>query len=173
VPASPGVVQLDDGSFSMFYEVAMGPGVTAIGEATSPDGETWTRVGSGPALAASGASGAWDEASVGSPFPILATSADGRPILRLYHGALDATSAGTIGLAARYSSGRTTGAFQRAVGPVFGAGSTLKAREPCVVPFAPATLLYVTEVDAPLFGHPAIAIAVAPATAVLPSPNPM
>jgi hypothetical protein len=25
VPASPGVVQLDDGSFSMFYEVAMGP----------------------------------------------------------------------------------------------------------------------------------------------------
>jgi hypothetical protein len=173
VPARPGVVALDDHSFLMFYEVAMGPGVTAIGEASSPDGESWTRVGSGPALTASGESGAWDEASVGSPFPILATSADGRPILRVYHGALDATGAGTIGVAGRYSPGRTTGALQRAVGPVFGTGSTLKPREPCVVPFAPATLLYVTEVDSPLFGNPSIAVGVAPATAVLPSPNPM
>jgi hypothetical protein len=173
-PASPGVIALADGSLRMFYEVAIAPFVTAIGEASSHDGVTWTRVGAGPALApsggdADGGSDAPDAASVGSPFPVLATSADNRLVLRLYYGARDATGAGTIGLAARYG---TEGPFQRAVGPVFGAGTTLGPREPCVVPFQAATLLYVTESDSTLGGHPAIAIGVAPATAVLAPPNP-
>src|SRR5690349_7432781 len=35
VPASPGVVHLPDGTFRMFYEVAVGNGATSIGEAFS------------------------------------------------------------------------------------------------------------------------------------------
>ncbi len=58
VPASPGVVVLADGSFRMFYEVTTGtgaaPSATSIGEASSPDGATWTRLGTAPALAPTG-----------------------------------------------------------------------------------------------------------------------
>jgi hypothetical protein len=175
VPASPGVVQLADGSYRMFYEVATGASATAIGEASSPNGVAWTRLGSGPALAPSGAAGeaddAWETAAVGSPFPMLATSADGRAILRLYYGARDTSGVGTIALAARYG---TDGPFQRAIGPVFGTTGTLDPREPCVVPFGATALLYVTEASGhSVFANPAVAIGVAPALAVLPPPDPM
>jgi hypothetical protein len=175
VPASPGVVELPDGSYRMFYQVATGPGSTSIGEASSPDGVTWTRLGTAPALAPSGAAGAaddaWETASVGSPFPMLATTADGRLTLRLYYGALDATGNGTIAIAARYG---TDGPFQRGVGAVFGTTGALDPREPCVVAFPSVALLYVTEASSTSrFANPAIAVGVAPATAILPPPNPM
>ncbi len=177
-PASPGVVQLADGSFRMFYEVAIGGGATAIGEASSPDGVAWTRVGDGPALAPSGGGDAgpspWDAASVGSPFPLLVSSAAGRTVLRVYYGALDVAGMGTIGLAARYG---TDGPLERATEPVFGASSILGPREPCVVEFAELSFLYVTEASGMAFGiplrSPAVAVGVAPATAVLPPPVPV
>jgi hypothetical protein len=173
-PASPGVVQLADGSFRMFYEVALGPGATAIGEASSADGSSWTRLGTGPALAPVGAGDAgenpWDATSVGSPFPMLAQSADGRQILRLFYGAVDTMGQGTIGLAARYG---TSGVFERAVSPVYGTSKPLGAREPCVVVFAGFTLLYATEQTTSGDKHAAVAVGVAPATAVLPPPDPM
>ncbi len=171
LPASPGVVQLADGSFRMFYEVAIGAGVTAIGEATSADGAAWTRVGSGPALAPSGGGDAgptpWDATSVGSPFPMVATSSLGRPILRVFYGAVDVAGNGTIGLAARFG---TDGPLERAVSPVFGTSGTLDPREPCVVVFSDFTLLYATEASASTDPSPGVAVGVAPATAVLPAP---
>jgi hypothetical protein len=173
-PASPGVVQLGDGSFRMFYQVTVSGSATAIGEATSPDGLSWTRLGTGPALAASGdadgGSSPWDAASVGSPFPELAVSADGRSILRVFYGARDATGLLTIALAARYG---TDGPLQRAVSPVFGTTGMLDPREPCVVAFSGFTLLYATESSSSSDTHPAIAVGVAPATVVLPPPDPM
>jgi hypothetical protein len=168
VPASPGVVKLAEGSFRMFYEVPVSGGGAAIGEAGSADGVAWTRLGTGPALAPSpgGDAGAtpWDSAAAGSPYPMLAVSGDGRPILRLYYGALDVGGLRTIGLAARYG---TDGPFDRAAAPVFGANSPLGAREPCVVAFASYSLLYVTQKSAKIAGHPAVAVAVTPATATL------
>jgi hypothetical protein len=172
-PASPGVVQLGDGSFRMFYEVVSGAGATAIGEAASPDGVSWARLGDGPALAASGSDGGgsspWDAASVGSPFPALAVSGEGRTILRVFYGARDATGRRTIALAARYG---TDGPLERAVSPVFGTTGTLDPREPCVVAFRGLTLLYATESASPTDTHPAIAVGAAPATVGLPAPNP-
>ncbi len=170
VPASPGVVQLGDGSFRLFYEV---PGTGSIGEASSPDGAAWTRLGSGPALAPVAAvdgGDTWESASVGSPFPMLAASGDGRPLLRLYYGAVDGAGKGTVALAARYG---TDGAFSRAVSPVYGTSTTLDPREPCVVAFTGFTLLYATEKTTSGDMHAAIAVGVAPATVTLGPPDPM
>ena len=188
-PRSPGVVRLDDGSFRMFYQVALGPSTkaTAIGEASSPDGVAWTRVGSGPALAPSGpaalvgttvtdagADDPYDSSSVGSPYPIMATTAEGRRVLRVYYGAVDHQGTRTIGLAARFGS---DGPLQRAASPVYGSGSTLAPTEPCVLPFgAPASgvsLLYATQLAALKSDHQAVVVGVAPGGAVLPPPNPL
>src|SRR5262249_8840893 len=110
-----------------------------------------------------------DDGSVGSPFPMPAVSADGRRILRLYYGARDATGAATIGLAARYG---TDGPLERAVAPVFGTSKPLGPREPCVVAFDRFVLRYATEASSTTDSHPAVAVGVAPGTAVLPPPNP-
>lgn len=171
-PASPGVVQLPDGSFRMFYAISLAPGQSVIGEASSADGSSWTRLGTAPALApvvAVDGGDTWESAAVGSPFPMLAPSADGRTILRLYYGAVDAAGQGTIALAARYG---TDGVFQRAVSPVYGTSSALGPREPCVVAFAGFTLLYATEKTTSGDMHAAIAVGVAPATAMLGAPDP-
>jgi hypothetical protein len=178
VPASPGVVVLPDGSLRMFYEVSTGlagaPPATSIGEAQSADGVSWTRLGDGPALApvgvGDGGGDTWDTGSVGSPFPQMAVSATGRTILRVFYGARDATGIETVALAARYG---TDGPLVRSVSPVFGTGGTLSPREPCVVAFGEFALLYVTESSSASDTHPAIAVGVTPATAVLPAPDPM
>ncbi len=173
VPRSPGVLRLDDGTFRMFYEVERAPGRSAIGEATSADGKSWTRLGDAPALEPSGLGDGgeepYDSISVGSPFPVLATSADGRTILRLYYGARAHDGPPVIGLVARYG---TEGAFSRAVSPVFGTGKPLGPSEPCVVVFTGFSLLFVTERSSTSADRPAVAVGLAPATAALPAANP-
>jgi hypothetical protein len=167
IPRSPGVALLWDGSLRMFYEVP-GEG-TRIGEARSDDGIVWTRVGDGPALEGSGgAADVW--ASVGAPFPVTAMSATGERILRVYYGAASQSGRGAIGLAARFG---LDGPLERALSPVFGAGSALGAREPCVVSFNGFSLIFATQrVDS---GEEDLAVAagVAPATAPLPAANPL
>jgi hypothetical protein len=56
---------------------------------------------------------------------------------------------------------------------VYGTQGNRTPREPCVVAFPAATLLYVTEADSSIGTNPGIAIGVAPGTAVLPPPDPM
>jgi len=176
VPASPGVVRLADGSFRMFYEVAITADTTAIGEASSPDGVTWTRVGSGPALAPAatrdGVDQPYDDAAVGSPFPVLATSANGRAILRVYYGARDHLGAAVIGLAARYQEAPSS-PLQRAPAAVFGTSKPLSPREPCALLYPDFTLLFATQKAASNTDRPAVAAALAPALATLPPPDPM
>jgi hypothetical protein len=165
VPKGPGVVQLANGSFRMFYEAA-----GSIGAASSPDGVTWTRAAA-PALAHNPGSGAepTDYASLGSPFPVLAASADGRAELRLYHGAMDAQGHGVIGLAASYGE---DGPLVPAAAPVFGSDKALGPREPCVLVYPGFTLLFATEKPKATMDYPAVAAGLAPATATLPAPNP-
>ena len=176
VPASPGVVRLADGSFRMFYEVAISADATAIGEASSPDGVTWTRVGTGPALAPSaprdGVDQPYDDAAVGSPVPLLATSAEGRALLRVYYGARDHLGAAVIGLAARYLEAPSS-PLQRAPAAVFGTSKPLSPREPCALLYPDFTLLFATQKAASNTDRPAVAAALAPALAALPPPDPM
>ncbi|MFT3772075.1 MAG: hypothetical protein QM820_42255 [Minicystis sp.] len=173
VPKSPGVVRLDDGTFRLFYEVALADGSSAIGEASSKDGSSFDRIGDAPALSPSrGASDAgdapYDGAGVGGPFPMLADSGAGEPILRVYYGAVDTTGKKTIGLAARYGKDEP---LQRAVAPVFGTGKPLQPGEPCVLVFTSFALLFVTEQNSTTDEDPAVAAGVAPATAALPPPD--
>jgi hypothetical protein len=174
VPASPGVVQLPDGSFRMFYEVPLDLDISAIGEAGSPDGLTWTRLGDAPALAPSPPVPCdlpFDGASVGAPFAMMATSAEGREEMRLYYGGRDVNGVRQIGLAARFG---TDGPFQRAISSVYGSNGSLNPTEPCVLAYPGFSLLFVTELegDSSSGDYPAVAVGVAPATASLPPPNP-
>ena len=175
IPRSPGVALLWDGSLRMFYEVQGQGAGSRIGEARSDDGVVWTRVGDGPALDPSGGPAdedldLFDGASVGAPFPVTAQSATGERILRVYYGAGSQSGRLAIGLAARFG---LDGPLDRALSPVFGAGSALGAREPCVVSFKGFSLIFATQrVDT---GEEDLAVAagVAPATAPLPAPNPL
>ena len=174
LPRSPSVIALPSGGFAMFYGVALGDGTRAIGEARSDDGITWTRVGSGPALAP-GPSGedAYDDAGVGAPCATLGETALGRQVVRLYYEAstraLDTgAEVRTIGLAARFEGGD----FERGASPVFGAGSSRAPTEPAVIAFEDLALLFVTQHRSGTSKDPAIAAGVAPATATLPAPTP-
>ena len=176
IPSSPGVVRLEDGSFRLFYAVTIAEDTQAIGEASSPDGVTWTRLAEGPALAPAaplpGAEQPYDDASVGSPFPVLAASGDGRPLLRVYYGARDRLGNAVIGLAARYLDAPSS-PLERAAAPVFGTSKPLSPREPCVLVYPGFTWLFATEKSASNADHPAVAAAVAPALADLPPPDPL
>ncbi|WP_437786430.1 hypothetical protein [Sorangium sp. So ce1097] len=179
VPGSPGVVRLPDGSFRMFYAVAGDGGASFIGEARSDDGLVWERVGSGPALAPAPLAGAgapedgepFDGAAVSDPSPMLAVSATGRPLLRVYYAARDSEGRSAIGLAARLGH---DGPLQRAVAPVFGASSALSPRAPSVVVYPGFSLLFVTQAAGTRDGqgYPVVAAGVAPADAALPPPTP-
>jgi hypothetical protein len=184
VPRSPGVIHLPDGSWRMFYEVPLGgedgedgqgDAASAIGEALSPDGVAWTRLGTAPVLAPGKAAPRQDppvdDAGVGSPFPILAVSAEGRPLLRLYYGARDQAGNKVIGMAARFE-GSEGASFQRGVAPVFGTGEPVGSSEPCVLAWPGFTLLFATAQTSATRTRPAVAVGVAPATVALPPPNP-
>jgi hypothetical protein len=174
VPRSPGVVRLADETFRMFYEVPLPNGGAAIGEARSSDGLTFERIGDAPALTPSRSTSdagdaPYDDAAVGGPFPILADSGDGEPVLRVYYGAISGEGTKTIGLAARYGN---DGELKRAGAPVFGTGKPLQPSEPCVVAFDGVTLLFVTQKSSNTSKDPAVAVGLAPATAALPPANP-
>ncbi len=175
IPGSPGVVQLADGSLRMFYEIARGLDSTVIGEASSADGVTWTRRGAGPALAPS-APGTdddppYDDASVGSPSPVLVPNSNGRATLRVYHGARNHLGAKVIGLVARYAE-EPDSPLQRATAPVFGTTKPLSPTEPSALVYPDYTLLFATQKSSATSAHPAVAVAAAPALAMLPPPDP-
>lgn len=165
--SSPGAARRPDGTIDLFYEVELASGERAIGlSRSSDDGESFTREGGAPALSAAG-----DEISVGTPFPVLATSATGRALQRLYYDAELADGRREIRLAAREGF---DGPFVRAIAPVFGAGSKLDPREPCVVAFDGFALLFVTQKagSTSALDYPAIAAGLAPATSLLPPADP-
>jgi len=169
VPANPGVVRLEDGTFRLFYDVLVEPGVRKIGEAVSKDGVTWERL-DGPMLEPRADVNPddpyYDGVSVGAPQPVLGKSSEGREILRVYYEALDALGRRSIGLAARYIE--VEGALDRGIGPVF-AGS-LGPGQPCVHVRPGYSLLFVTQKEGTSKSEqiPAVAAGIAPADALLP-----
>ncbi|WP_438030518.1 hypothetical protein [Sorangium sp. So ce233] len=180
IPGSPGAVRLPDGSFRMFYAVPGDGDASFVGEARSSDGVAWERVGSGPALAPASLVGAgapagegepFDSVAVSDPAPVLAVSATGRPLLRVYYAARDSEGRSAIGMAARLGH---DGPLQRAVAPVFGASSALSPRAPAVAIYPGFSLLFVTQAAGTRDGqgYPAVAAGVAPTDAALPPPAP-
>lgn len=169
-PSNPGVVRLDDGTFLLFYDVLVAPGVRKIGEAFSQDGVTWERFPGGPILEPRVDTNPndpyYDGMSVGAPYPVLAKSSEGRKILRVYHEAVDALGRKSIGLVATNLLLDTR--FDRAMSPVF-AGS-LGPGQPCVVVRPGYSLLFVTQTEGTAKSEqiPAIAAGLAPADAILP-----
>ena len=176
VPSSPSVLRLGDGRFRMFYQASAMGGASAIGEAESSDGLSWTRRGDSPALAPHPPTTdpyelAYDEAGVSAPHAIVSKSSLGRDILWLYYGARAADGKQTIGLAARYGFDAP---LQRAAAPVFGTSGSLLPTEPCVLRYPGFTLLFVTQLagSTSALQYPAVAVGVAPATVGLPPPDP-
>src|SRR5262249_31105746 len=114
----------------------------------------------------------YDDLAVGSPFPVLGTTEEGRSVLRLYYAARDRATNAVIGLAARFGS---DGPFVRATSPVFGTGSTQDPHAPSVLSANGYALLYVTQKQGKTANtaYPVIAVGVAPALLTLPPPNPM
>jgi len=162
IPKSPGVLRLDDGSFRMFYEVS-GKG---IGEARSEDGLSWERVSDAailePSLVVDEENPPPDSAFVGAPFPVLAKTAEGRPVLRVYYAARDTLGHAVIALAARFDP--SGGPLSRATSPVFGTSGSLGPTEPDVLVSAFSSL-FVTQLAGRTKSarYPAIAAGLAPA----------
>lgn len=158
-PSSPGFVALAPGDYRLFYAVG-----SRIGEATSMDGITWQRRPE-PALEPSLQQDAFDSVAVGDPEPELAKSAEGRSILRVYYTGRGGNGTSGIGLAARFRAADPLG---RATSPVL-AGSR-NPSHPALLRGPGRALLFVSaRAGSPSSqDFPAIALAVAPATVVLP-----
>lgn len=174
-PHAPTVSIFPDGSWHMLY----GAG-DSIGEATSSDGQTWTRVASNPVLSPSptvdpstlapGVQPPFDEARVDDPVMAPQTDLDGRLQVRvLYTGyALAAPDAGAstplpsaIGLAGRYG---TSGSLSRQAAPVYTV--SLHEAAPAFFEYSGGSLLYVQQDNPALSAtmpYTAIAAAYAPA----------
>lgn len=162
VPASPAVIEVAPGDVRLFYEAG-----GKLGEASSADGRTFERLGDAPVLEPSLPNPAevmFDDVWVGDPFAVLATSAEGRRILRVYYAGEAADGTRGIGLSGRFGEGR----LDRAASTVF--SLTRGSRAPWVLTDGAMALLYVAQRTGTTSAqrHLAIALGVAPGDAVLP-----
>lgn len=154
-PGKPSVIRLPDGSFRLFFALA-----GALCEARSSDGIGWSLTeGDGVILRAPADPEAFDT-SLAHPFALLARTAEGRVVTRVYYTGTDGEGATAIGLAARFG---TEGPLVRASSPVL--KSDRGAREPAVLAFDDFSLLFVTQAagSTEALAYPALAGAVAPA----------
>ena len=176
-PHAPTVALFPDGSWHMLY----GAG-DSIGEATSADGQTWTRVDSNPVLSPSpavdastlpaGAQPPFDEGRVDHPVLAPRTDVAGRLQVRVLYtgygpttGAAEPSSA--IGLAARYG---TAGPLSRQATAVYTV--SLHEAAPAFFEYSGGSLLYVQEDNGsldPMPPYTAIAAAYAPIDGSLPA----
>jgi hypothetical protein len=163
-PHAPSVALVPDGSWLMLY----GAG-SSIGEATSADGKSWTRVDGGPVLAPGEG---FDAGQVDDPVVLPRVTPAGRLQIRVLYTGYDAppgapSRGSAIGFAARYGN---SGPLSRQAVPVYG-GS---AHEAAPALFEPAigSVLYAqqdeTSLD-PTKPYAAIAAAFAPQGETLPA----
>jgi hypothetical protein len=179
-PHAPSVAVFPDGSWHMLY----GAG-GAIGEATSADGQTWTRADGNPVLQPSatvdpstlpaGALPPFDEGHVDDPVMAPQTTLDGRLQVRVLYTGYGAAVSGAapssaIGLAGRYGD---SGPLSRQAVPTFTV--SLHEAAPAFFEYAGGSLLYVQEDDTsvdPDKPFTSIGAAYAPISGMLPAPLP-
>lgn len=163
-PHAPSVARFPDGTFHMLYAAG-----DSIGEATSADGTSFTRVADNPVLAPGGGAAA----QVGDPLLAPRVQASGRLLVRVLYTSWDPPS----GAAARNSSIRFAGRFGDS-GPLAAqsiAVYSAQAHEqaPALFEWSQGSMLYVHQDqpgDTTGTFFTAIAAAVAPASIVLPPP---
>lgn len=159
-PSAPGWVRSPGGTERLFYGAA-----GRIGEATSSDGLTFTRVNGGPVLEPRAALD-FDDEWVGQPFAITATSEEGRALTRVYFAGRSSSGEKNVGLAARFDDGPRR--LTRATSPVF--TSTRLPSAPAIVQYSGVALLYLEQYGGSTASkkHPAVALGVAPGDVHLP-----
>ncbi len=121
-PRAPSVVRAADGSYRMFYASGV-----AIGEASSPDGVTFTRVGTNPVLVPStyvdpatlpeGVRPPFDDQAVDDPSAFRVITATDRVLVGLHYTGRDRRGGSSVGYAGRFGD---AGTFERKEGFVFG-----------------------------------------------------
>jgi hypothetical protein len=179
-PHAPSVAVFPDGTWHMMY----GAGVS-IGEATSPDGITWTRVAGNPIFVPSptvdpstlppGDVPPFDEGQVDDPMLAPQTTVDGRLQVRVLYtgyGSLPGTKgrASAIGFAARFGD---SGLLTSQPDPVYTV--SLHENAPAFFEWNGGSLVYVSEDNTTIsttMPFPSIAAGYAPATNTLPAPLP-
>jgi hypothetical protein len=185
-PHAPTVAIFPDGSWHMLY----GAG-DSIGEATSSDGQTWTRVETNPVLSpsavvdldaatlATGVQPPFDEGRVDHPVMSPQTDIDGRLQVRVLYtgyglvqadGGTSAQPSSAIGLAGRYG---TSGPLSRQSAPVYTV--SLHEAAPAFFEYSGGSLLYVQQDNPALSAtmpYTAVAAAYSPADGSLPPPLP-
>jgi hypothetical protein len=185
-PTEPSVAVFPSGTWHMLYAAG-----TSIGEATSPDGVTWTRMDADPSTPAvdpvlvpqsfdaaaltDDASPPFDSGQVADPcFATRVTPAGRLDVLVLYTGyaaaLVDAGSGSlqpsAIGLAARYGES----------GPLARSGSTVYSvnkheRAPTLFDWSVGQMIYVSQDSTIVPPYPAIAAGIAPPSITLPTPT--
>jgi hypothetical protein len=179
-PSAPSVAVLPDGTFDMMYSAGV-----SIGEATSLDGITFTRVDGDPSTpgldpvfsplggapaAPDAASGPFDTGQVADPCVLPYVSPAGRLVVRvLYTGydgpPSDAARSSAIGLAARFG---TTGRLVRQPLPVFSV--MVHEAAPTYFRWSAGEMLYV-HAEPVTSSYTSIVAGVAPATLTLSTPT--
>jgi hypothetical protein len=181
-PSAPSVAVLPDGTFDMMYAAGV-----SIGEATSHDGITFTRVDADPTTpeldpvlsplggagsVADGAVGPIDTGQVSDPCVLPLVSPADRLVVRvLYTGydgpPRDATRSSAIGFAARYG---TTGRLERQRLPAFAV--SMHEAAPTYFAWVGGEMLYVQATRAEIIGtsYVSIVAGIAPPTVTLAAP---
>ncbi len=165
-PRSPGVARLPDDTYVMFFEADRG-GVPVIGRATSEDGALWFVDTTGPAIV-HGPVGSLDELWVGTPQPVVATSAEGRDILYVSYAARAGDDKQAILMAAAFLDETGGTSLQKSTSAMYTPSMRTSPREPWILRFDDFTLLFATQVRGPGQTDLVVPGAVAPATAELP-----
>jgi hypothetical protein len=181
-PSAPSVAVLPDGTFDMMYAAGV-----SIGEATSHDGITFTRVdgdpetpGLDPVLSPlgsrgpvpDGAIGPIDTGQVSDPCVVPVTTPGGRLDVRVLYTGYDgppgdATRGSAIGFAARYGN---KGRLERQPLPVF--SISMHEAAPTYFEWGGGEMLYVQATVSALIGasYVSVAAGIAPATVTLKAP---
>lgn len=147
-PRAPGIARREDGTFHLFY--ASGK---SIGEATSPDGLTFTRVGLAlspsapvdPTTLPEGVRLPFDDDAVDDPWIERVVTTLGTVHFRLHFTGRDRRGGSSIGFAGRYGD---KGTFEKRDGFVFGGklfgdpDGNSHANAPTVARFADFALIY-------------------------------
>ena len=181
-PTQPSVAVFPSGVWHMFYAAA-----NSIGEATSPDGLTWTRADANPATPAidpvfsplpfdvttlaPDASPPFDSGQVADPYVSPRVTAAGRLQVRVLYTGYDtlpgaASRQSAIGFAARYGD---SGPLVRNATPVYSVG--LHEAAPTLFEWSVGTMLYVNQDSSTTPVYPSIAAAIAPVTVTLNMPK--
>ncbi|NUP09043.1 MAG: hypothetical protein HOW73_23580 [Polyangiaceae bacterium] len=170
---SPGVVRMEDDTYRLYFDTEIA-GEPVIGFASSDDGITFRD--RGPIIEMGHSESAVDAAFVGSPFPVLATSSEGRPILYVYYTAIANSGKQSIALAARFIDPEAVEdgpePLDKSPSSMYGPAGSVQPHEPAVIRFSTFSLLFTTQKTARDADDVVVTVGVSPGNIELPPAEP-